>query len=76
MPDEPRVAKRPKSHPELEARGWERDEPTQVIDKTLSELTRTVDQAESVCGVTAAFTRRSNRKLARSIGKVLDKTGT
>jgi hypothetical protein len=67
---------RSKSHPELEARGWERDEPTGLIEKTLNELSRTANIAEAVCGVQRAQRKRSDHRLNATIDRVLSKTGT
>lgn len=75
MADQERTTTKHPSHPELEARGWEDDEPTQVIAKTLAELTRTTSYAEAVCDASSSTVARSTQRLNVTLDR-FDKTGT
>lgn len=69
-----REPRRSPSHPELEARGWERDEPTQVLRKTLDEMKANADRAAAQSALAAARARHSRAKLERVCEKIA-KTG-
>jgi hypothetical protein len=73
---EPRTKRVSPSNPALEARGWDRDDPTLVLEKSLCEVSRTARVAEAACGVTSALRERSRTRLNQTLDRVLEKTGT
>jgi hypothetical protein len=64
------------SCPALVSRGWDRDEPTQVLNKALCEAARTTAAAEASCGAVRDLGAKARARLDRTLDRVLDKTGT